>query len=1109
MGYVPLLAVVLAGVGADEAAEWYWPGWFDHSTVYLMASSHNDIAYLDDPRGTADYRSENLILPALELMSRDPTFCLDVETTLYLKEFLERHPERLDEVRQRVAEHRLSFGGRYTQFYEAVYGGEALARQMYLGRKWLRRTLGGECDTHIVWDTDVPQRSLQGPQVFAKSGIKYLMIGRFPHPGVHVWESPDGSGVVFCNYLYERGWGSNPGHPGPAPGTPVERYVGDLLEGQRPFFEAHRVPNFGNVIMSDSSCPGHELIDTVNAYNQQADALEARTGAAPPRMKLATAETYLATLGSARAELPRYRQDWPNPWGYHHQPSHERMVSAARRGYHQLVAAERFAAIAGLLDPEDRPYPQQTLNAGWEGLIYPDHGWCGERTLETIRVFAERLQRACDAGQGVYGDSLRYIARRVKRNKAAGPAVVVFNPLSWQRTGPVEVSVSFERGERRPGALALADRQGKPVPSQWMVARTWPDGSVREAAVCFVAEAVPSIGYTTYYLAAEPQPKGGSTALRRGAVENRFYRLQLGARGIRSLLDKETGQEVFDTAKFQAGEPFMLGVGTTPLWPFEYTFYPDNRRTETLDDLGRLSGKLTARVVESGDVRTVIGLQRESPHVKTYQEITLYHALKRVDLSTELEWDGSRRRELRLAFPLRQPAGAQVSYDVPFGVVEVGRNEMGSTMPREVQNWMDVSGEQGGVTLAVGATCLNEFRDQTTNPLPGPMLQPVLLCTLLDLEIPGQAEHPWWTQAGRHDYHYALTTHPGTWRQSWRFGWEFSNPLAAVVLRDLEDADVKLDQYTDEDPPEQRHVRIRTHTHGTLPEEYSFCSVTPDSIVVSTLKQAEDDDGVVVRYFDMEGRDARAELSFFAPVSAAEHTNLIEEEPQPIAQPGNPLRLPCGPYSIETVKLAVPRRPAAAAPLLPFTDPMEYAEQAAADAVWAKHAPYRRLILSTDQNHTPGGTRSLSTGGLYGFAYVPLPTDTGIVLEAWFYDTGDPDAYGAVIAAPDVPSNPRGSAEFGVFPSPLFGGAGGGSAHYTSYTGTGDWARQDTGIVRSVGWHKVTFRVTPAGGSIHFDDKLIATAPALVRTRRLYLGNPWGGKQPLYFDDVSVRRAEG
>jgi len=1104
-----------AATGASEdeitrMATWYKPGHFDGSTFYLLASSHNDIAYLDDPRGTADFRSENLILPALELMNKDESFCLDIETTLYLKEFLDRHPERIDEIRRRVAERRLSFGGRYTQFYEAVFGGEALARQMYFGRKWLKRTLGEGCDTRIVWDTDVPQRTLQSPQVFAKAGIKYLMIGRFPTPGVHLWQAPDGSSVIFDTYLYSAGWGSIPGQGGPSPGTPTEKYVFDLLESQRPFFEEHRIPAFGTVTMSDYSCPGADLIATVNGYNAKVAALKERTGLNPPQMELATAETFLSTVEPAREFLPKYTQDWPNPWGYHHQPSHERIVTTAREGYNLLVNAERFALIASLLDPEDRPYPQRELADGWEGLIYPDHGWCGERTLETMRIFNARLQRAHDAGEAVYDASLRYIADRVRRSKAHGIAVVVFNPLSWERTGPVSCTVRFHRGEARPDALGLVSKEGRPTPCEWTVDSTYDDGTVREATVCFVAEQVPSIGYTTHYVSDAPPLRAGrrSYVLRGRVLGNQFYRIELGDHGIRSLVDKETGAELLDTRKFEANELLMLGVGTIPFWPFEYTFYPDNRRTETLENLGRLAGGMEVESVRAGAVKTVIGLRGESADVKVYQEIALYHAIKRLDLSTEIRWNGARKRELRLAFPLRQSPTAQTSYDVPFGVVEVGKNEMGSPMPREVQNWVDVSENGLGVTLAVGATCLNDIRDITTDPVSEPMIQPVLLTTLLDLEIPGQAEHPWWTQPGYHEYHYGLTSHGGSWRDNWRFGWEFSDPLRAVVVRDQEDAGSEIDLYTDSDPPEKRRSVPRTVTYGSLPGEFSFCSIAPENLVVSTIKKCDDDDSVIVRYFDMEGRDSPAELRFFRPASSVEQTNLIEEEASPLAGEGNALQLPSAPYSIDTVKLDVPSRRNASAPALPFVDTMEYADPSDANAVWRKDSPYRSLTLSPDQNHSPGGGQSLSTGGFWGFAYITLPADTDVAVEVWLYDTGDRDAYGGVVATPDIPQNPTGGAEFAIFPSSQFGGHGGGSEFYTFYTGTGDWARQDSGIPRSPGWHRISFRFTSTGGTIVFDDREVASSATIVRPRRLYLGNPWAGSEPVYFDDVSVARIE-
>jgi hypothetical protein len=184
---------------------------------------------------------------------------------------------------------------------------------------------------------------------------------------------------------------------------------------------------------------------------------------------------------------------------------------------------------------------------------------------------------------------------------------------------------------------------------------------------------------------------------------------------------------------------------------------------------------------------------------------------------------------------------------------------------------------------------------------------------------------------------------------------------------------------------------------------------------------------------------------------------------------------------------------------------MEYEDQAHAESVWKKYPSYRALVLSAEQNHTPGGTKSLKSDGIMAFASATFAGATNISVEAWFYDSGEPDTFGGVIAAMGPPTEPTGSAEFGIFPSSRFGGHGGGPTHYTYYTGTGDWARQNSGIARSKGWHQVVFRFTPAGGSIHFDDKLVTESPNMKAARRLFLGNPWAGTQPMHFDDVSVR----
>jgi len=102
------------------------------------------------------------------------------------------------------------------------------------------------------------------------------------------------------------------------------------------------------------------------------------------------------------------------------------------------------------------------------------------------------------------------------------------------------------------------------------------------------------------------------------------------------------------------------------------------------------------------------------------------------------------------------------------------------------------------------------------------------------------------------------------------------------------------------------------------------------------------------------------------------------------------LRLPSKPYSIDTVKLTrqVPRRKLFA---LPFGDTMEYQDQQEAESVWKRYSSYRALTLTAEQNHMPGGTKSLKSCGLLDFAYVTLPAMTNVSLEVWIFDTGEPD----------------------------------------------------------------------------------------------------------------------
>ncbi|HEX5483221.1 MAG TPA: hypothetical protein VFZ08_11415, partial [Terriglobia bacterium] len=174
--------------------------YFDGGTFSLNCTCHNDLGWLNTQAKTADYRSAEIILPALKLLKEYPEFVYSMECTAYLMEFLKRHPERRDEMVSRMKEKRFTWGASYVECQEVHVGPEKLVRQFYFGRRWLKKTFPG-VDTHFYVKTDPPSMTLQMPQILARAGVKYHIQGRMPY-GFYRWEAPDGSFVLTYAYHY-------------------------------------------------------------------------------------------------------------------------------------------------------------------------------------------------------------------------------------------------------------------------------------------------------------------------------------------------------------------------------------------------------------------------------------------------------------------------------------------------------------------------------------------------------------------------------------------------------------------------------------------------------------------------------------------------------------------------------------------------------------------------------------------------------------------------------------------------------------------------------------------------------------------------------------------
>jgi alpha-mannosidase len=848
--------------------------YFKGGMISVIPSSHQDIAWMDSIGACIKFRDEMMITPALERLKNNPEFKFSVEDALSLREYLQRHPESRDEILKYTIEGRLEWGATYKQPYESMYDGESLIRQTYLGRKWLKKTLPG-CDFRTYWNEDVPGRSLQMAQILSKAGIPYMQFSRH-QPGIYRWYSPDGS-FITC---YTPGQYDEVGIPVRKAGTDIgqltKAFSGMLTEWNSYFKKRKIIQEFPLLYSTDFATPPD--YDTFfKDWNSKSSSLKR------PSINYATGTEWMDAVTKGNPVFDRIEGERPDVWLYIHGPSHQKALKASREGSRLLTAAEKFATFDALQLGTFKDYPQSSFTTAWENAIYPDHGWGGKHGDLTDRAFRTAFENGRDIASAILDKSLNNIASRINFSDKGIP-VTVFNQLSWERTDPVKFALDVEGNEQN--VFRLVDENGIEVPYQLITQHNITGKKDEVITFLFIARNVPSVGYKTYYLMkGEPSAFSDKSMNTSTAYENQYFKVEFADGGIRSLYDKELSVNLIKTDKFLGAELFTMQSVGNGAGEFTDVQQPAMEGFEKLSQY-----KQPWSLVSSGPVQDVYEYKKEIIHVTVIQQVVFYKTIKRIDIHVELlGFDGERYREFRLAFPVNQ-TNSKVTYEVPMGVVTVGKNEIAGAAgfskqsqiyntpcsqvhPREVQDWFSASDGKTGITISSDVAVF-DWIDPTTDPAEDPVLQPVLLASRKSCHGEGN----YYLQPGDHYYNFSVYSHAGDWQNGYRLGTQSNQPLEAVITK-------------------------KVSGKGNMPETMSFISVENKNLILSTIKKCDDDDNVIIRCYDMEGRDTEAKINLTGSFQKAELTNIIEEDGKIIPGSGTTLGLKVGHHAIETVKL--------------------------------------------------------------------------------------------------------------------------------------------------------------------------------------------------------------
>jgi alpha-mannosidase len=1005
-----------AAFAQENKLDYFRSGFLD-----IVSSSHQDIAWMDTPQACEDYRINHCILPALEMMRRDPHYHFTMENMLNLMEFLDKHPELKSEIYKYMREGRFEWGATYNQPYESLLSGEELVRELYFGKRWLLKNFPN-CNTQVAFTMDVPGRAMQMQQILFKAGVPYLMISRF-HEGLHLWRSPDGSGVIAYS----------PGHYGNPlalldriPKNAVQA-IEQKLDQEGQSYQKYGIPPDYMLLHTNDFAIPVNFNPLITLWN---DTVKPDTGIT---MQYSSARTFFNSIAEAKESMNTITGERPNVWLYIHGPTHHHLITAKREAAVQLPQAEIFQTIKCILDGSFKTYPQELLNKAWMAEIYPDHGFGGNNGNITDEIFKEKEEFAGNASGKMLKEALHSIASRIAMKPASGSRIAVFNGLSWKRSSPITLPISLEYGKH----YLLKDARGKLIPFQlttldqpdeinvatpekgahaeassfvqgngpektidgkWTNDQTdrwvssdahmpqWvridfgksrnichvsirhegsagifndvdedntsdftiqgsnsPDGpwinlaepitdnrsvyssirfaphpvrylrlfirrssakqdqparifeiqafvknSRKQLHPLFVTDSTPSVGYSTCSLV--PTSKKSVLSIAgvhsgKRVFQNRFYRIELAPGGVKSLYDRTLKLELLHTEKFLGMEVFTMQSVGTGAGEFGAIQMP------TMEGFDKLSSHSPIwKLVENGPVRTSYEFDQPLPHCTVRERLLIYNTIKRIDCQISLlNWDGEKYREFRMALPVNMQNG-NVAYAVPMGVDEVGKSEIktngGFTYagldywqqcadihPREVQDFIDASDPHFGVTMS-SSVAVCDYIDPTPHPADYPILQPILLASRRSCNGTGN----WYLQPGDHDYQFSIFAHQGNWRNGYKNAYEVTHPLLPVIT--------------------SKHS-----SSGNLPLEASFLSVTPDNVVITTMKKCEDDSGVVIRACEMEGKNVRASFKSMSPILGVQHTDILEMNPTPLKSSRNSFSLRMNHNAIETMKI--------------------------------------------------------------------------------------------------------------------------------------------------------------------------------------------------------------
>ncbi len=390
-------------------------------------------------------------------------------------------------------------------------------------------------------------------------------------------------------------------------------------------------------------------------------------------------------------------------------------------------------------------------------------------------------------------------------------------------------------------ASALQDEAGKIYPVQ----------QTDEGAVAFV-ENLPSKGYKTFKKAVEIKTEAPFN-LNGQVFDTPFYTIAFDENGLMpSFVDKRNGRQLVQKGK---ALNLLRMYEDKPIYYDNWDI--DIFYTEKSWDI---TDVLSMQWTEMGPVRATLTINRQASQSPITQKIHFYAHSPRIDFETQVDWKDSQHL-LKVHFPLALHAD-EATFDIQFGNVTRKTHTNTSWDQARFEScahkWVDVSEGHYGVSL------LNDCKYGHS------VKNGEMAITLIKSGIEPNPV----TDQEMHVFTYAMYPHLGTWREAEtvKQGYYLNQPVFLVA-------------------------------GGSRFEGFSLVKVDQPNVVIETVKEAEDGDGIILRLYECDNALTNGVLYFEGTFSEAYSCDLMEANEETLSVSGKEISFTIKPYEILTIRI--------------------------------------------------------------------------------------------------------------------------------------------------------------------------------------------------------------